>query len=94
MCLVFVTFIFFAVRYELRHYIQMTVEMFHLRSAMAQSVSRQFFYAEVRFQFQATARESFVGKGTGFSPSTSVFPCPYHSTIALYHLIYMLLLAE
>jgi hypothetical protein len=54
--------------------------------AMAQVVSRRPFTAEAR----VCARVNPCGicgeqseTGTGFSPSSLVFPCQYHSTVAL-----------
>ena len=50
---------------------------------MAQAVSRRLITSESRGQFQASRCEIFGGQsgtGTGFTPSTSVFPCLYHST--------------
>jgi hypothetical protein len=47
-----------------------------LGRVMAQAVSHQPLTAEARF------RSRISPCGTGFSPSTSVFPCQFHSTCA------------
>jgi hypothetical protein len=55
------------------------------------TVSGQPLTAEARVQSQANPGGFCVGQngtGTGFSPSTSVFPCQYHSTIAPYSFIH------
>jgi hypothetical protein len=52
---------------------------------MAQAVSRRPLTAEARVRAQVSARGIYSGQsgtGTGFSPSSSVFPCQYHSTVA------------
>jgi hypothetical protein len=51
--------------------------------AMAQAVSRRPLTAEARFQSRVSPCGICGGQsgtGTGFSLSTSVFPCPFHST--------------
>jgi hypothetical protein len=53
---------------------------------MAQVVSRRPLPAEDRVRAQVDACGICGGQsgtGAGFSPSSSVFPCQYHSTIAL-----------
>jgi hypothetical protein len=51
--------------------------------AMAQAVSRRPLTAEARFRSRVGPCGICGGQsgtGTGFSPSTSVFPCHFHST--------------
>jgi hypothetical protein len=53
---------------------------------MAQVVSRRPVTAEVRVRARVNPRgicNGQSGTGTGFSPSSSVFPCQYNSTVAL-----------
>jgi hypothetical protein len=50
---------------------------------MAQAVSRRPLTAEARVRSRASLCGICDGQsdtGTGFSPSTSVFPCQFHST--------------
>jgi hypothetical protein len=61
---------------------------FRLGRAMAQVVSRRPLTAEDRVRAWVSpcgicgqSRQS--GTGTGLSPTSSVFPCQYHSTVAL-----------
>jgi hypothetical protein len=54
--------------------------------AMAQVVSRRPLTAEARVRARVNPRGICGGQsgtGTGVSPSSSVFPCQYHSTVAL-----------
>jgi hypothetical protein len=54
--------------------------------AMAQAVSRRALTVEARVRSRASPCGICGGQsgtGTGFSPSTSVFPCQFHSTGAL-----------
>jgi hypothetical protein len=54
-----------------------------LGRAMAQAVSRRPRTAEARVRSRVSACGICGGQsgtGTGFSPSSSVFPCPFHST--------------
>jgi hypothetical protein len=56
-----------------------------LGRAMAQAVSRPPSTAEDRVRSQVSPRGICGGQsgtGTGFSPSSSVFPCQFHSTSA------------
>jgi hypothetical protein len=56
--------------------------------AMAQAVSRRPLTAETRVRSRVSPCGICGGQsgtGTGFSPSTSVFPCQFHSTGALLH---------
>jgi hypothetical protein len=53
---------------------------------MAQTVSRRPLFAEARIRARVISRGICGGRsgtGTGFSPSSSAFPCQYHSTVAL-----------
>jgi hypothetical protein len=53
---------------------------------MAQVVSRRPPTAEARVRAWVNPCGISCGQsvtGTGFSPSSSVFPCQYHSTVAL-----------
>jgi hypothetical protein len=57
-------------------------------SAMAQAVSRRHLTAEARARSRVSPCGICGGQsgtGTGFSPSTSVFPCQFHSTGAPLH---------
>jgi hypothetical protein len=54
--------------------------------AMAQAVSHRLFTAEA--WVRAWVNPCWIcggqnGTGTGFSPSSSIFPCQYHSTVTL-----------
>jgi hypothetical protein len=54
--------------------------------AMVQVVSLRPLTADARVRAPVNACGICGGQsdtGTGFSPSTSVFPCQYHSTVAL-----------
>jgi hypothetical protein len=53
---------------------------------MAQVVSRRPLTAETKVRARVNLSGIFGGQsgtGTGFSPSSSVFPCQYHSTVAI-----------
>jgi hypothetical protein len=53
---------------------------------MAQVVSRRPLTAEARVRARVNPYGICGGQnntGTGFSPSSSVFPCQYHATVAL-----------
>jgi hypothetical protein len=55
--------------------------------AMAQAVSRRPLTAESRIRARVNPCgicDGESGTGTGFSPSSSVFPCQYHSTVVLH----------
>jgi hypothetical protein len=55
--------------------------------AVAQAVSRRTFAAEARVRAQVSPCGILVDKVAteiGYSPSFPVFPCQYHSTVALY----------
>jgi hypothetical protein len=63
------------------------------RRAMAQAVSRQPLTAESRVRSRVNPCGIYGGQsgtGTGFSLSSAVFPCPYHSIIVLHTHIYNL----
>jgi hypothetical protein len=53
---------------------------------MTQAAIRRVLIAEAQVRSHGIAREFCGGQsiGTGFSPSTSVFPCQYHSNNASY----------
>jgi hypothetical protein len=54
--------------------------------AMAQVVSRRPVSSEARVRARVNPcgiSGGQSGTGTGFSPSSSVFPCQYHSTFAI-----------
>jgi hypothetical protein len=53
---------------------------------MAQDVSRRHLTAEARVRVRVNPCDICGGQsgiGTGFSPSSLLFPCLYHSTVAL-----------
>jgi hypothetical protein len=54
---------------------------FYYGRAMAQAVSRRPLTAEARVRPCGICGGQ-SGTGTGISPSTSVFPCQFHSTVA------------
>ena len=60
--------------------------------ALGKAVSCRRLTAEDRVRFQVNLDGISGCKGdteTCFSPSTSVFPCQYHSTVAPYSYIYL-----
>jgi hypothetical protein len=60
----------------------------NLEAAMTQAVSRRPLTAEARFRYRVSPCGICGGQsgtGIGFSPSTSVFPCQFHSTGAPLH---------
>jgi hypothetical protein len=61
--------------------------------AVAQAVSRLLLTAEAQARAQGSPCGIYGGQrgtGIGFSPSPSVFPCQYHSTLAPHSLLYHL----
>jgi hypothetical protein len=61
--------------------------------AIAQAVSRRLLTSKAWAHSQGSPcgiSGGQSGTGTGFSPSSSVFPCQYHSTAAPYSLMYYL----
>jgi hypothetical protein len=53
---------------------------------MAQAVSRRLLTAEAQFRLWVNPCGIFGGQsgtGTNFSPSSSLFPCQYKTTVAL-----------
>jgi hypothetical protein len=57
-----------------------------LRRAMTRAVSRRPLTAVARFRTRVNPCGICVGQsgtGTGFSPSSSVLPCQYHTTVVL-----------
>jgi hypothetical protein len=64
--------------------------LLYLYVAVAQAVSWLPFTTDAQFQSQTSPCRIFGGQSdiaTGFSPSTAVFPCHYHSTnVPFFHL--------
>jgi hypothetical protein len=64
----------------------------HAGRAVVQAVSRRHVTAEDRVRCQANMLVIYGGRSgtkTDFSPSTSVFPCQYHSTNAPHSFIHL-----
>jgi len=68
-------------------YIYIYIVEVNLKSWMAEAISRRPLTTEAQGRSQVSVHEicgRHSGTGTDFSPSTSVFPCQYHSTSAPY----------
>ena len=73
---------------QLRTFLYKIRRKWEARRAMAQAVSRRPLTAEARVRFRVSPCGICGGQsgtGTGFPPSTSVFPCQFHSTGAPLH---------
>jgi hypothetical protein len=73
-------------RTDFRHVSEFSTSIGLLGSAMAQVVSRRPLTAEARVRARVNPCGICGGQSdteTGFSPSSSVFPSIYHSTVAL-----------